>query len=152
MLHCVRCRLDASAAGFAGTLTTNAGNRGATIEIAAEVKVPPFKAMSTPTVVTCPDDCNSNGQCRLDGSCLCNDGFAGTSCAEPVCLNNCTHNGACLITETWPRTTYCQCEEFWLGDDCSQPTRGLPEIYVWGYSPSNTKSYQCLNLKKQKIK
>ncbi|KAF2186304.1 thermostable phytase [Zopfia rhizophila CBS 207.26] len=62
------------------------------------------------------DSCSKNGFCNAggeDGSCECFAGFAGSSCNEHVCKNDCSSHGTCVGPNT------CKCDDKWGGPDCS---------------------------------
>jgi hypothetical protein len=129
---------DTSSAGFGNKLQSNAALKGVTIVVTTKVVVQPYTTTSVPVTVECPNACNNQGTCQLDGSCKCNSGFTGADCSGLLCPNNCTNHGQCKKTTTWPAQTYCQCDAFWLGTDCSEATRGLKSVYVWPYNPTTT--------------
>ncbi len=33
-------------------------------------------------MVTCPEDCNGNGNCTVFGDCVCQEGFYGNDCSQ----------------------------------------------------------------------
>jgi len=61
--------------------------------------------------VTCPEDCNGNGDC-LDGKCFCKDGWYGTTCKKKSCLNMCSGHGICASNRT------CVCQSDYTGESC----------------------------------
>lgn len=65
----------------------------------------------------------SLGECQLDGSCLCQLGWAGPTCSVPLCNGIlasdplvCSGNGHCIAPEI------CSCLANYLGAYCSIPT------------------------------
>lgn len=73
--------------------------------------------------ITCVDcaetictDCSSNGFCdkrRSGTTCSCFAGFAGTTCHDFTCKDNCSGNGECVGANE------CKCESGWGGLHCS---------------------------------
>ena len=59
--------------------------------------------------------CSGHGTCDLaDDSCICDVGWTGASCDEPVCEQACV-NGTCVGPDA------CECELGWTGLICSLP-------------------------------
>ena len=48
--------------------------------------------------VVCPSRCSSHGHCTEDGTCICEAGWAGRTCAQPsACPRACSGRGECLL-------------------------------------------------------
>ena len=64
---------------------------------------------------TCPsvNDCNLNGACANNTTCVCYKGFVGADCATFTCENDCSNQGSCEGPNT------CQCDRPYGGPDCS---------------------------------
>lgn len=57
----------------------------------------------------CRDMCSLRGVCMPDGSCVCDDGWSGPTCADPVCPGGCEGRGQCTAPNTCtcsPQSTY----------------------------------------------
>ena len=66
----------------------------------------------------CLFQCSGHGACQLSGHCICDEGFAGRSCARAVpqaCAYNCGGHGACLSGGV------CACDAGFGGTSCSVP-------------------------------
>jgi hypothetical protein len=85
---------------------------------------------------SCPSNCNGNGVC-VDGTCSCNDGFTGDSCADAVspCPNSCSHSGTCV-------DGVCQCNEGHFKEDCSVVDICVEKCQHGSCTGSNN-SYPC---------
>lgn len=62
-------------------------------------------------------DCSNQGDC-IDGECICDRGYKGIACHQPVCPANCSETlgqGRCDLD-----TGGCVCGRDFTGDDCSQ--------------------------------
>lgn len=70
-----------------------------------------------------PDDdpaCSNKGGTKVDGVCLCYDGFAGTACAEDIGqCGDCNDHGTCVVVQDQGgEDTRCVCDEGWSGPQC----------------------------------
>ncbi|EFO87699.1 hypothetical protein CRE_05401 [Caenorhabditis remanei] len=84
--------------------------------------------------------CSDDGSCVLNSvnmQCTCNKGYRGDgyNCTD---INECVEtpgicgHGQCINT---PGSYHCQCDDFWLGDNCNsyKPRRHCADLYVyWG--------------------
>lgn len=86
-------------------------------------------AVTATAVPSCNPVCNTtHGTCKLDNSsvsyCECQTGWQGDDCSQQIptatCLNNCSGNGACIVSGT---VGTCSCTPDWEGADCSKATR-----------------------------
>ncbi|KAG7111671.1 3-phytase like protein [Verticillium longisporum] len=60
------------------------------------------------------DACSNNGFCTTNSTaCTCFSGFAGASCSDFTCQDNCSGRGTCVGPNV------CQCEKGWGGLHCS---------------------------------
>ncbi|XP_053709924.1 tenascin-like isoform X2 [Synchiropus splendidus] len=58
--------------------------------------------------------CNGHGNFSAETcDCVCDPGWTGSNCTEPLCPNNCQGRGRCLGGK-------CECHEGFSGEDCSQ--------------------------------
>ncbi|KAM8872494.1 tenascin-like isoform 1-T1 [Synchiropus picturatus] len=58
--------------------------------------------------------CNGHGNFSAETcDCVCDPGWTGSNCTEPLCPNNCQGRGRCLGGK-------CECHEGFTGEDCSQ--------------------------------
>jgi len=74
---------------------------------------PGFSGDDCSSPLTCDNDCNSHGECKL-GKCFCHPGFKGKFCENNIsCPNDCSNNGDCLYGK-------CFCDAEFIGEDCSE--------------------------------
>ena len=70
--------------------------------------------------IGCPNGCSGNGVCNSsNGTCSCNSGWTGSSCATPqtyACPNACSGNGICNTSNGT-----CSCNSGWTGSSCATP-------------------------------
>ncbi|XP_053940557.1 tenascin isoform X3 [Cuculus canorus] len=60
--------------------------------------------------------CNGHGNYSIEiCGCICEPGWKGPNCSEPVCPQNCFNHGLCVQGK-------CICNEGFTGEDCSQAT------------------------------
>ena len=62
---------------------------------------------------SCLNNCNENGKCLHNGSCLCERGFSGESCENQLCLHDsekghCQNGAICMSNR-------CECSKFSQG-------------------------------------
>jgi len=86
-------------------------------------------------------ECSSNGVCNsaatgaTGATCICNAGFEGDDCGDPLCpsiglAGPCTGHGLCrLSTEGGQRLPVCQCDYGWSGTAC-QNNFGLNTLII----------------------
>jgi len=80
----------------------------------------PFNCFTDDTLVpacfgSCPENCSNNGDC-VNGACVCNSNYQGSTCAIPKCdkLYNCYGNGECIAPNA------CSCTSGWTGTSCAE--------------------------------
>ena len=76
---------------------------------------------------TC-DACGEHGSCDVSGSCVCDTGWYGASCAARVaaCVGeDCAGHGVCVLRGE-PPTAGCECDEGWVGRQCTAPSPEVP--------------------------
>jgi len=65
--------------------------------------------------VNCDAACATNGRC-FGGTCLCNLGWSGALCDQPICSNNCSGHGSC-------QSNVCVCDAGYTAQaDCARCT------------------------------
>uniref|UniRef100_A0A663MPD5 Fibrillin 3 n=1 Tax=Athene cunicularia TaxID=194338 RepID=A0A663MPD5_ATHCN len=91
-----------------------------------EVCSPPATVASSPnisplfsTVQTCNVRCMNGGSCSEE-SCLCQKGYTGTYCGQPVCENGCQNGGRCIGPNR------CACVYGFTGPQCERDYRTGP--------------------------
>jgi len=66
-----------------------------------------------------------NNVWTVSGTCTCNTYWVGEGCWTAECLNNCTGHGQCNDTLNVP---FCNnCDQGWMGADCSTPCYGVQQ-------------------------
>ena len=86
----------------------------------------------------CPDFCNNNGRCTVNGTCACFGGFQGVSCrtptvspAETTCPMHCSGKGTCQTNGT------CACVDGHFGMGCE-----LLRCPGWGVGNATTTHHE----------
>lgn len=147
------------------------GFRGAACgEFICPTHVPWFEAASATDTAHQPlteTECSTMGTCnRLNGKCVCYDGFEGIACEIMSCPNNCNDHGRCTLLSDAATgdddlhlhvtTTYtmwdakriygCLCDEGFTGYDCSMRTctQGQdPRLSYASTMVDETQTYTC---------
>lgn len=80
-------------------------------------------------ITNCPFNCSGNGICNNETStCLCDQGYTGTSCDVELCPNLCGEStrGICSMV-----SYVCQCNAGWFGYDCRLPVNRSTNESGW---------------------
>jgi len=67
----------------------------------------------------CTLDCGDHGHCGDAGTCICQQGWIGENCRDPMCPNDCSSHGSCTFVSS-DSPGQCLCEYGWAGSDCSR--------------------------------